>query len=186
LFISKELVTLQGGRIWVASEPGQGATFSFTIPIFSLRRVCAPVLSARHLQGGWLSVIAVTTFHSRDADEVTMHRLQETRTLLEGSILAGQDLIVPRMFGPQSSEPLFVLAGTDGAGAAAIVRRIQRLLANDSAEARACRPPLLSTTLIEYPTPAQSGYENAVVFVVDRLTELMAAATEEAEANRDC
>jgi signal transduction histidine kinase len=33
LHICRELVTRQGGRIWVDSVPGQGATFSFTLPL---------------------------------------------------------------------------------------------------------------------------------------------------------
>src|ERR1700732_3149117 len=28
LFISKELIRLHGGRIWISSEPGQGSTFT--------------------------------------------------------------------------------------------------------------------------------------------------------------
>ena len=33
LYISRDLVTRQGGRIWVESEPGHGATFFFTLPV---------------------------------------------------------------------------------------------------------------------------------------------------------
>jgi signal transduction histidine kinase len=33
LSIAKALVHLQGGRMWIESEPGQGATFLFTIPV---------------------------------------------------------------------------------------------------------------------------------------------------------
>jgi PAS domain S-box-containing protein len=37
LFLSKAVVEAQGGRIWVASQPGRGARFSFTLPLATLR-----------------------------------------------------------------------------------------------------------------------------------------------------
>ena len=35
LHIAKELIALQGGRIWCESEPGKGSKFSFTLPVFA-------------------------------------------------------------------------------------------------------------------------------------------------------
>jgi signal transduction histidine kinase len=47
LFIAKEIVTLHGGRMWVASEPGAGSTFSFTLPLYSLANAAAPSENSR-------------------------------------------------------------------------------------------------------------------------------------------
>ena len=52
LFICRELVTRQGGRIWVDSAPGQGSRFSFTLPVYSPAAAIVPLLTSENVARG--------------------------------------------------------------------------------------------------------------------------------------
>ncbi len=41
LTIVRQLVEAHGGRVWASSEPGQGATFAFTLPVAKEIRDCS-------------------------------------------------------------------------------------------------------------------------------------------------
>jgi signal transduction histidine kinase len=47
LSIAEGIVTAHGGRIWVESEPGAGATFHFTLPLASGAGSAEPAQAAQ-------------------------------------------------------------------------------------------------------------------------------------------
>jgi signal transduction histidine kinase len=39
LAVSKRSIEMHGGKIWVESQPGQGSTFKFSLPVIVVRQV---------------------------------------------------------------------------------------------------------------------------------------------------
>lgn len=127
LYICKELVTRQGGQIWVKSQPQKGSTFSFTLPVFSLYRLIAPLLK----NGKWpaQSVALVTVeLCSRDgwpSEESPDQRSHEIRGLVQRCLMPNLDVLLLKMsFGAQR-ERFFVAAFADEKGASILASRIR-------------------------------------------------------------
>jgi signal transduction histidine kinase len=131
LHICKELVMRQGGKIWATSEPGNGATFSFTLPVFSLARLIAPtfivdrgdqdsvalVVIEVGSQSGWLS---------REAQVQSSHQV---RDVLGRCMHSDLDVLLPKMGTPVATEFFFIVAVTDEIGGEAISKRVRERLA---------------------------------------------------------
>jgi two-component system cell cycle sensor histidine kinase/response regulator CckA len=65
LYICKELVTRQGGQIWVERRTEQGSTFSFTLPAFSLNSVIGPLIETSNLDES-IAVARISEVVNRD------------------------------------------------------------------------------------------------------------------------
>jgi hypothetical protein len=113
LFLAKELVTLHGGRIWVTSQPGQGSTFSFTLPLYSLAKLLSPVITHDGRMREEIVLVRVTLNPIHKALRRTWRELcQQSRDLLPRCVYVDKDLVLPAVGSSGDGETLFVVAST--------------------------------------------------------------------------
>jgi signal transduction histidine kinase len=127
LYICKDLVTRHGGEIWAKSAPGQGAVFSFTLPIFSLRNLIAPAWKKESRTETPLTLV-VTEIGSQTgwlSDEVRAEQSSRVRELLQRSLHSDLDVLLPKMGSAGAVELFFIVAITDRIGGDAISKRIR-------------------------------------------------------------
>ena len=125
LYICKELVSLNGGRIWVESQIGKGSTFSFILPVFSPEKLFDSI--PKNLLTGSVALIVVEVFPVGKRlltgdDELV---LREVQNVLKHCILLDKDVLLPGMSSQKLGETFLILACTDQTGAEALVQRIQ-------------------------------------------------------------
>lgn len=130
LYICKELVSRQGGSLYVESEPGEGSTFGFTLPIFSLPSLLRPILVEHGRLRGCFSVIRVDVAQTDRtiSSPLPESLLASVYQVVESSVLQDMDVVIPRMSTGDAEESFFVVAAADSAGMNALVRRIRRQL----------------------------------------------------------
>jgi signal transduction histidine kinase len=126
LYICKDLVGRQGGKIWASSSPGQGSVFSVTFPVFSLPNLMAPAL--RKWPAKSPITIVVTEVGSRSGWLSAEFRAEQCRTirhLLQECLHSDLDVLLPKMGVAGAAELIFIVAVTDEIGGEAISKRIR-------------------------------------------------------------
>jgi signal transduction histidine kinase len=130
LYICKDLVTRQGGKIWAKSELGQGSIFSLTLPIFSLPKLLAPAFSVERQTECPITIVVIELGSQTGwlSSEVRADQCRGIRDLVRGCLYSDLDVLLPKIDFAGPVELLFIVAITDAIGGEAICKRIRQQL----------------------------------------------------------
>jgi hypothetical protein len=179
LFICREIVRLHEGRIWLSSELGQGSTFSFTLPVYSLPKLLAPVITHQErLRPAFVLVKIELTPLSNPPRGNWKEAWQQCSEILRRCVYLDKDLVLPPMGTSGTTETFFVVASTDMHCSGTMTTRIREQLEHLSELKGKCT--LTITTLpVEFPSGNPEGsLEEQVQGVADRVTQMILASRE--------
>jgi sigma-B regulation protein RsbU (phosphoserine phosphatase) len=173
LYISKELVQLHGGKLWVESQLSHGSTFVFTLPLFSLAKFLYPIITKQgHLRDSLcLITVELTPLlapFAGNGEDIRQHCLQ----ILQPCILGDKDAILPVLSHTEQSETLVLVASTDEHGACVVEKRIREQLERSEHLRAECTFELSSVAVKLPAADRKQPVEKLVQEVADSITEM--------------
>jgi signal transduction histidine kinase len=172
LFICRELIHMHQGHITVASEPGQGSTFTFTVPVYSLAKLISPVIVYQNTLRPSLVLMEVSlkpfSNPPRGNWKDTWRLCLET---LRRCVYLDKDLVLPPVGSTTATETFFVVASTDMQRAGIMTARIREQL--EKIPDFSSRANLTITTTPVEITPAAPG--ESLTAQIQRVSERITA-----------
>jgi signal transduction histidine kinase len=174
LFICKELVTRQGGRIWARPGAVGGSVFSFTLPVFSLAETIAPMLKDDKwpLETVALVRVAVIEAGASAAQRPSDEWIHQARAVLHRCLLPDLDILLPGMDHAAGGDGFVIAAFATDKGAAVLTKRL-RLQCERHVPLAAGQAFEVTHTMIDAPQPAGQSAADAVASMARRLEESM-------------
>src|SRR5271166_96950 len=126
LYIAKEIVTLHGGRMWAASEPANGSTFSFHLPVYSLGRLLGPVITDKgRLRPSFVLVRATLKPQTTPSRGNWKETCQQALEVMRSCVYVDKDLVLPPMASAGFTDTIYVVASTDMLRVPIMLNRIE-------------------------------------------------------------
>jgi signal transduction histidine kinase len=174
LYISKELVHLMGGKIWVSSEPGQGSTFTFTLPLYSLADLLTPVVIYQGAMRPSFVLARVELKPLQTPPRGNWKEIwQEALHVVERCVYLDKDLVLPPMAAHGPGEAFYIVASTDLQHAGIMTTRIREQLERME-DLKAKAHLTISLVSVELPEPsADAPLEQQVEALTTRVTEMI-------------
>jgi len=179
LFICREIVRLHEGRIWISSELGQGSTFSFTLPVYSLAKLLAPVITYQgRLRQAFVLVKVELTPLSNPPRGNWKESWQQCLEIVRRCVYLDKDLVLPPMGTAGTTETFFVVASTDMQRSGIMTTRIREQLDRLGDLKTKCT---VTITTVPVELPAENAEETLgqqVQGVADRVTQMILSSRE--------
>jgi len=183
LYICKELVSRQGGKIWASSAPGEGSNFSITLPVFSLPRLMAPAFVGHKYSESQITLVS-TEVGSRMgwlSEKARADSSNWIRDVLQRCLNSKLDVLLPDMGSSGATELFVVAAVTDEIGGEAITKRIREKL--QSSEEMLQADLTFSTCYWTLP-PIQRNVDESMKSFVEKVAAKIQESIDERSSSR--